>query len=266
MRVTNQATTRRVRGSRTLGVIAVLGLGGSTAALACSGATGADIGQQANCGHGTVVSGNQCVGVDAAASPEGSSEAGLADSQGLQETGVADALDAPDVVTWTADPCPAGPLAVDCSSSCGPAQYACNDNTFTCNLSRTSMNDPRITKLSIPTEMRTPDRPGIDPKCVDSCSNKTSVLHPAYAMAFNIQTADVSVIFEVRVGAPWWIEALDTFNAPIFCPPIPATVPRGQGCASYRGGRPLLVWTDDPNAPARNITVRQVQDVQHACQ
>jgi hypothetical protein len=265
MRVTNQGT-RRASASQALGVIAVLGLCGSTAVLACSGATGADIGQQANCGHGTVVSGNQCVGADAAASPEGSSEAGLADSQGLPETGVADALDAPDVVTWTADPCPAEPLAVDCSSSCGSAQYDCNQNTVSCNPFRTSMSDPQIIKLTIPITLRTPDKPGKDPKCVQSCSHMTNVLQPVYALAFDVETNSAMDLFEVRVGPPWWIEQVYTFNAPIFCPPVTPDVPRGQGCEGYKGGgRTILVWTDDPNAPARDVTIRQVQGVQLVC-
>jgi hypothetical protein len=159
--------------------------------------------------------------VDTADSSGGDTE--VADTAG--EAGV-DAADAS-----ADDPCPTS-LNINCSSTCGSAPCY-----YTCPTAPPFV--PKIPASPMPYVIRTPSAPASDPYCNrDGCNHR-------YAFVFNYEWPRI----RVRVGSGWRIGAsLD--GTPMCVRPGSTT-----GCYYTDTYFPIIVYTDDPSAPARNITI-----------
>jgi hypothetical protein len=80
-----------------------------------------------------------------------------------------------------------------------------------------------------------------------------------YALVFDVELPRTGYGFFVTVGAPWKIGAFNT--TPSFC----WTPPAADNCSYYPNGRFFIqVFTDDPNAPARNILIQEAT-TSHPC-
>jgi hypothetical protein len=176
-----------------------------------------------------------------------------------------DAGDASDAALLEPDPCPTGAIAINCSTTCDPGtngpctQVACNQYWDFANTPDVYRTQDAI--------LRTPDRPGVDKSCQDNCTLRSGPgysPHRVYGMAFN---PDDRFLYRIRVGAPWVIEQ-ERGNYPIFCPsdtdPPPNNDVKATGC-TILGGGPVLISTDDPNAPARNVYIEQVASLDAGC-
>lgn len=182
--------------------------------------------------------------------------------------GTADASDTSDASKSGADPCPDGassPLTINCSSTCGVGQRPCS--SVSCQQGSKSLEDPRIIHLTVPSLVRTPDAPGVDAVCHSACDLTTAddTPHRAYAMAFYVDTPAESWV-RVRVGAPWVIQEYAGRAATYCASPTTSSVVANE-CLTVKSFGPAapsrfyILWTDDPAAPARNIVVDYVQDL-----
>ena len=163
----------------------------------------------------------------------------------------------------SSDPCPSDPIAFNCASTCGAGTLG-DCTLVSCNPDRIG-NDKYLAHVTLPAVLRTPEKPGVDPMCTMSCEDRGSQgppsdkAHRAYAMAVVVDGFPPD-LFRVRVDPPWWIErnGLDT---PTFCP-LPSSSAGddqiAQKCLIAVKGFDVLIWTDDPNAPARNIYIESV--------
>lgn len=200
-----------------------------------------------NCGPGTVAKDGVCVPevVDGSADTTPSSDTGTtadtsvdaasdtADSPGEAATDVAtDALGDGEVAvdaTGGDDPCPTS-LDYNCSDTCGPIKCASGGCAY--------YPWPKIaaspkTKVTIRTPSKPPDSICIDGTC-------------RHRFMFPIDYDWPSI--RVRVGAGWKIGAA-TGTASVCL--IPSSVK--EGCFYTKLYHPVVVYTDDPLAPARNI-------------
>jgi hypothetical protein len=152
---------------------------------------------------------------------------------------------------WQSDPCPTKTPAANCSTTCGgPAG---------CDLVRCqSLPEPYTPRLFIndervlPLVIRTPDSPAADPECARLCGGSAS--------RFSIGLAVAAVVvdhYRVTVPPPWRIVEAERPNS--YCPK-PGGRDFGACRVVHRENTLLLVVTDDPKAPARNIRVEKVAD------
>ncbi len=230
---------------------------------ACSSGSSSTV----TCGAGTTKQGDQCVGVsDDGGLVDASSEAG-SDAGGSSDGNVA--ADAPpdgDAAAYSSDPCPTDPIEVNCSSTCGGAgntpcaSTACKHTT----IAPGSQPHPNPYALTV---LRTPDHPSLDQECKLSC-DASSVTNKRAGIRFGMALdLGASLYFtEVRVGYPWWIGIGTQGGYPLFCPYEDSNAGQRQGCMVFGGEGPIVVWTDDPNAPSRNVYIRNVPDMAHGCQ
>lgn len=215
------------------------------------------------CGAGTVAVGGECVPVDggtggAAGSGGAAGQGGTAGAAGSSTGGEdagADAMEAggggpgPDD-----DPCPAQPVELDCSDQCGGPTALCAGAT--CSLepfSSVIIED----SSAYPYVFRTPSHPGVDPACEAACQEQTyfpQTIAPAkYGMIVTVNAPDdQSKVLKVKVGPPWWIE-ITAESVPYYCldwSPV-------QDCQvdTQATGLTVMILTDDPNAPARNVVL-----------
>jgi hypothetical protein len=86
--------------------------------------------------------------------------------------------------------------------------------------------------------LRTPSKPGTDPDC--QCSDTT------YGIALLLPSDPPGAAWRVTVTAPWHIK---TSIPPSFC-----DVSASSQCVVVTAFVPLVLATDDPSAPARNVT------------
>jgi hypothetical protein len=227
------------------------GLAACVVAAACGSERDGDLFQNPACGAGTTLVDGQCVIVDAVA-PGPSSEAGTNETP-RDGDGGADA-------GWTADLCPAGPLWVNCSQTCGVAATACS--RVDCSRWLRGVTDPQIARAwsSSRPILRTPQQPGNGSQCRVGASTcdptlQSEVMAPTALLAFRIESD--SPRYRISVGEPWIIEeATDAEN--LFCI-FKRSRGRYYGCGSFDRGKTFLVWTDDPNAPTRNIVVEPIE-------
>lgn len=205
------------------------------------------------CGDGTRLEGSVCVSTDAiaetheAAAPADTQDEAViatdtrADSldSTTEDTTAADSLtDSPvdaltDSPTSADDPCPST-LDINCSDSCPKKSCA-----YTCENTASGIF-LKVPVGAAPFVMRTPSKPMPDLACIDgTCKHR-------YAFVFDYSWPRI----RVRVGSGWRIGA--------------ATGPRGlcvrpgSTTSCYFtdfGYRPIIVYTDDPDAPARNIVI-----------
>jgi hypothetical protein len=76
-------------------------------------------------------------------------------------------------------------------------------------------------------------------------------MSPVFAMTFRL--ADFGQGYQVQVGAPWKLSFPQSDTTPDSCLMLPTQTVSGCVNVSPRGL--VTVWTTDPTAPARNITI-----------
>lgn len=151
------------------------------------------------------------------------------------------------------DPCPNQAIAINCSATCGVSSQACA--LATCRASAAIGYTPekvQITTYSqLPMVIRTPNKPGVDPHCAASCSDPARV--PTYAIAFRISLPTYNNGVRILVGDPWKIGRYDPY-----APGCKDTLNVETGCTFVPvAAEDEVVWTDDPNAPVRNIVIEE---------
>lgn len=252
--------------------------------VACS-ASSSTIGP--TCGQGTTLVADQCVAIvdrdativeDATAedgpgrepSSDGSSDgtnpivgdALMGDSS--EATDGSPVADADAAALRTSDPCPGSslpPLWADCSDQCsvegGFDASTCGtssgDYDLVCPGPYTSVGT--IYTL-LPTggdlTLRTPDH--AVSACVAQCTSDGGPRVTA-ALVFGAHAGN----YDIEVGAPWKISTPTSVATAGFmssCSGPDASLVTGPVCSSASGVL-FVVWTDDPNPPARNIVIRR---------
>ena len=105
----------------------------------------------------------------------------------------------------------------------------------------------------VPTIVRTPDRPGVDPACAAACPMGGYV----YGLGLEYPGSEMPIM--VTVGPPW--ELFIGFNNTLYCPFFDAgkggSTPVKTSCLSetFVNDEIIFVMTKDPNAPARDISI-----------
>ncbi len=215
-------------------------------ALGCSASTSPSSGVQ--CGPGTVLEGTLCVAHDSGTTKGDSSVPIDGSPTPDTSTPVSDSAKPDSVVVDTSpsgggDPCPSKVIDVNCSTTCGGDKSKCS--LVTCG-STTSDPALQITNYSqLPFILRTPDKPGVDPKCA-KCDG---ALPGLYAMAVSISFPYALRPIRVTVGAPWMIGGFNRY--------YPHCAFDGKsGCFALKSYRSdLVIFTTDPNAPSRNVVI-----------
>ena len=263
-------TTLKNFGKTVLAMTSAL-LVGTFSIPACSSGSSSTV----RCGTGTTKQGDQCVGTsDDGGLVDATSEAGSDAGSSSDGNVAADAPPDGDAAAYVADPCPTDPIAVNCASTCSAGTTPCG-NTTCKHTAIEPVNLPSGQPSPSPfarTILRTPDQPAVDPECTSSCMNSQAPNRHSsirFGMSLDIGPYGNSSFWtEVRVGPPWRIEVGPGPGYPLFCPyddPNRGIVQK-QGCALVNGGETVLIWTDDPNAPSRNVYIHQVADMAHGCQ
>jgi hypothetical protein len=219
-----------------------------TALAACSSASNT---HTSNCGPGTRLSDGTCYPVDSGSDTSASD--GPSGSDGQSDG----AMDAPtDVMTGSDasteqdasigsmdDPCPTQTLNyLNCSTTCGPQNTCSNDSCAHSGV------ETQITSWSqLPYVIRTPSHPGMDQACPTNCG-----VVEDYALTVLIMLPPMGgTEVEVTVGPPWHVANWGGGTGGSSCPFGDA-----GACGQYLiNGTTVGVWTDDPNAPARNVVI-----------
>ncbi len=139
------------------------------------------------------------------------------------------AADAPDATAWTPDPCPTSSF-VDCAADCSENGPICS--TYLSCPTKASTHWGAAKFVRIPAYA---DAPVCDKFCA------TSQARGAY---FHISASNPSIL---RVSPPWAIAGSPGL---IGCPPV-----KGSNCKPFFGDADFVVFTTDPTAPARNVTI-----------
>lgn len=265
----------------TLGLVA----GAAMTTLACSsGPAGL------SCGPGTAQAGQQCVPELDSTTPDGSGAAvDAGEASIISDTGTSESVDVwsqPDAPADGSDaspddPCPgptSPPLRLDCSGQCPLADggIACASTSFSMFLCTGNHLPPQdvltISTSELPETIRTPE--GASPACVSQCADAG----PAGGLPDGSVLATASLVFaaydsiitmEVRVAPPWFISVdpagiSGSVNVPACLESLPPYRYTKTGCFVSQGTI-FIVWTNDPDPPARNITVRQVASAAQGC-
>src|SRR5690606_34286462 len=121
---------------------------------------------------------------------------------------------------------------INCSDSCEPSTAecptACSSKSFF---------------VSTDSTFRLPNQPGRAPGCM--CPSVPFVI----GGFTNLATWN----YRIKVSMPWRVRNSEGALTRTFCAPE-----TGSGCIIMEGGQSFLVYTEDPNAPARNLTVERV--------
>lgn len=255
-----------------VGAIVLLAVGGA----GCSSTTNVE---GAKCGEGTVPRDGECVAADGGATEAATSidatidatvdatidaTVGDAVDHADGEVGISDATNGTDVsvdavdaateeggATWTDDPC-APKTSYDCDFSrqarCEPGSscfYGCPGGVYPVPISSPSFF-PLVLRLPPVASSTTPDGGA----CAGKCTDGTKL---AFALPIALP-ADSSRALRVTVGAPWKIFA-SSLDSGHQCLSEGASL----GCLMTRIDYVYVaIATDDPNAPARNVTVELV--------
>jgi hypothetical protein len=143
------------------------------------------------------------------------------------------------------DPCPATPIAVDCSEQCGGMKGDCPYSTASSDKCRRYVQVPVFQSGAV--VARTPSHPGSDPNC--TCSSGTAVV---YALDILAQSESASN-GHIAISPPWYFGSA---SDPYGCEPFSGYV---SSCMPLTGNAALdneVIWTTDSNAPAININVQ----------
>ncbi len=148
------------------------------------------------------------------------------------------------------DPCPAAPIAVNCTDQCGGPTGLCTGSQYANLTCRDDISGAfTIHKADLPLILRTPHAPGAEPLC-QHCGADSA------AWQALIQTSIVftpNVALRVRVGPPWRVR--------ITYPPGVCMAGSTEGClvtTAVSGDTQFQILTDDPNAPSRNAYIELV--------
>jgi hypothetical protein len=152
------------------------------------------------------------------------------------------------VILPPADPCLPQSVEVNCSTTCGDGTSNIACDALTC---RPALGPEPTGIVRLKSDqrfvVRTPERPGRNQRCEQSCSSQ----HAAYALAFRVETPTKA--FRITVGAPYRVDEVPNGQS-TYCP----SAATHETCAVFDRAKTLLVWTADPNAPARNVIVEPV--------
>ncbi|MBK8998726.1 MAG: hypothetical protein IPM35_23640 [Myxococcales bacterium] len=145
---------------------------------------------------------------------------------------------------WQDDPCPTKTPLVNCASDCGGPTPSCAQAT-SCGFYYFE------TKwIDYPYVVRTPSKPGSDPKCTGLCSPASTV----YGMGIDFSPPfKAGYGLKIKVKKPWFVRAEGLWGS--FCPDSIAK----QECTVWGNVTPkITVFTDDPTAPAANVTIEEI--------
>jgi hypothetical protein len=193
--------------------------------------------------------------------PDAGADAGVRDVD-AETTDAARAADAPDAhldagvtdakLGWDAapDPCPLEGIAIDCSNDCGGPTPNCANTA--CGVRVPSEDVIEIeTTARLPMRLRTPHLHNSGDGNCAYCG------HPAFAPSvygMYLQNRTGRPL-KVTVGAPWLILTRPLSLSQWFCHRAPR-LGEVEGC--YAGDlSQIVIVTDDPNAPARNVVIEE---------
>lgn len=218
-----------------------------SAVAACSGTSPS----LTTCAVGTRIVGNECVALDAGVSWDAADD-GPDASVSTDANAATEAAAASDAVARDSgsDPCDlkaSEHMAVNCSPQCAAGPFACVDTT--CGAFQTPLSVPPITMdgQGAPTfVLRTPERPGRDPACARLCGASAH----ASAMSVMLKQPTTTSQYLVRVDPPWKIYGVGNTDG------ICDAGSNGVQCwAIFRATQQIVIATDDPDAPARNVRI-----------
>lgn len=251
-------------------VAGVLAAGSCMSAVAaCSGSNGPNFGPM--CASGTVLANGECVLAPSdASSPAEDAGAPRQDEASVGRDGAppppsdAAAVDA-DAQASGGDPCPPYVIDANCSSACGGPNADCEQ--VRCQMTDAASVAPPVHLTSwsqLPFTMRTPDHPGVDPECDQTCTSIFGQRGTAvdYGMAVWIDMPYPNYGIRVFVDPPWQMLPFDG-RIP-WCASNPAAA--NSYCMYERNADlQLLVFTEDPNAPSRNVRIEAAPADQQQC-
>jgi hypothetical protein len=216
-------------------------------AVACS-STNDPLFQPVTCGDGTVERDGKCVVADAG---EDLDSGAAVDASG---DAIPDAPSGPDA-------CPSYPLQINCDTECGEGINFYKCEYARCRLIGYKDGYPVDALNVIPTDspyaIRTPNKPGHWPDCYPRCDGTDVIRTVAYAVGFRIERPVGK--YRITVGDPWVIEE-NGRNERMFCAYESPKTARYRGCVTASDEKTFTVWTQDPNAVARNIVIQAVPD------
>jgi hypothetical protein len=150
------------------------------------------------------------------------------------------------------DPCPTGPIWLNCSDSCGKKSPECASLVCGIHMYLKEVTDP----ASFPIIIRTPSRPGWIAACTAACPEKPTAC--AVTLPIGLPTSKDAGGYthgiRVRVGYPWRIQKPLSMLSICLDPSSP---PKCRVFSSDAMSD-LEVVTDDPNAPAKNVLIERL--------
>lgn len=234
----SQGATRACLGPGACDGAQSCGADGTWGACDCGGSGGAGGGSGAGGSSGATggAGGNGAIG-GSAGSTSGGSGGGAGDASSGGSGGS----------QWQDDPCPTKTPLVNCASDCGGPTASCAQATA-CGfyLYQTKYTD-------YPYILRTPSKPGVDPTCTALCSPPSTV----YGMGIAFEPPfKAGYGLKIKVKKPWFIRAEAWVGGKDYFCPISLSK---QECFVWGTVTPkLTVFTDDPNAPAANVTIDEI--------
>jgi hypothetical protein len=248
--------------------LAALPLAIAAGAAACSSSGGQS---PVSCGAGTTLVGSQCVAnADASADSMGGPDVGGAETSGIDgspdgapgDGALEDAphdgtSDSPGICSpaglgdagTSADPCMALSADFVCDQSCSInwTDASMSDETM-CRAAACNGGGSAIAGSTRGSVDRTPNAPGIDPRCAADCPTDPW----AYGLSVTFLGGGGLPPYTVKVSPPWY---LLTGTSTPFCPT--SSSPPVTNCLAFDAtqNEQVYVVTCDPSAPARNITV-----------
>jgi hypothetical protein len=205
---------------------------------ACAGRT-----TSTTCGEGTVYVNEECLAVAAdVGTPIDANGEEVLDAAGSEDS------NRPDAAPVGSEACPDTALLVNCAADCGGTTVNCTQAKCRAGLSPDD-SIPMVEVSAFPAVLRTPDRPGTDPNCSNSCQVATA----KYALAFRLHIAPLAPGAKVTVSPPWEIGIFG--NSAPYCIGMD---PHAQCRIVVEKTRSLLVFTKDENAPSRNIRIERL--------
>lgn len=148
---------------------------------------------------------------------------------------------------WKDDPCPSTTPLIDCSNSCGGPSATCAQATCT----EYYILDTKYP--AYPYVIRTPSKPGVDPKCAAACPGSGVVFGIGLAQAISIKP---NKGLKVTAPNPWKV----VLNPPGFPDDRFCTLNlASSGCVVIAdNAATVLVLADTPDAPAVNVILEEV--------
>ncbi len=157
----------------------------------------------------------------------------------------------------TVDACPTVPIAVNCSDTCGGSSENCA--TAECSdLRARGVQLDAAEFADYAFVLRTASEPGVD-AC--GCGVSGAGLAPEYSMVINVPSESGPRLV-AEVSRPWQLRVEFAEGLP------PCSPGEGAQCAEFGGGLGrffLEVFTYEPNAPTRNVSIRYATIGEEVC-